>query len=67
VAVDTVGRMAEDTVDKHMEDGDVVVAIRVEDVVHLSKQHKIALYLRSAVKLPHSLVEEQELRQPQIL
>jgi hypothetical protein len=34
-------RVAADTVDKpvkHMEDGDAVVAIGVEDVVHLPKQ-----------------------------
>ena len=63
-------RVAADTVDKpveHMEDVDVVVAIGVEDVVHSPKRRRIMLYLRSVVKLPHSLVEEQERRQPQIL
>ena len=63
-------RVAVDTVDKpveHMVDVDVVVTIGVEDVVNLLKRHRITIYLWLAVKLPHSLVEEEERREPQIL
>ncbi len=55
--------MAADTVDNkviHLEDKEGVVAIGVEDMVLLPKRHRIIIYLRLAVKLPHSSVEEQE-------
>ena len=69
MAAATVDKVvAEDTVDKpveHMEDEEGVFAIGVEDMVHSPKRRKV--YLRLAIKLPHSLVEEQEHRQHQIL
>ena len=42
---------------KHTEDVEEIDKIGVEDMKHLHEQHKIKIYLRLAVKLPHSLVE----------
>ena len=70
---DTVDRAAAHTMDKPVEhtvdvtvDVDAVVA-GVEEVVHLLKRHRITIYLRSEVRLPHSLVEELDHSMPQTL
>ena len=66
---DTEDRVAVDTTDNkvvHTEDAEGVDA-GVEDADHLPRQHKMQIFLRSAVNLHHFFVEEQEPSHHQIL